>query len=171
VQQLSRPPLKTIMPTRGAKILIVGKERRFNQSLQELLGIHGYESHIALSERDAVFYLNQCHFDLIILSFKMIETDDGQQLVEQIQKNKEQASKLIMLSNDAVFDKAIWAIRQGADDFFKVPYAPDELLLSIRKLLSREASKKDSQRSRNSWPAPNCCIGLLLIILRMSYIC
>ncbi len=149
MQKLSRPPLKTVLPAKGTTILIIGRERRFNRSLQELLVMHGYDCHTALTELDAVFYLNQCHFDLIILSFKMIETDDGQQLVAQIQKNRKQASKLIMLSNDAVFDKAIWAIRQGADDFFKVPYAPDELLLSIHKLLSREASKKDSQRSRN----------------------
>jgi len=147
MEQWSNPPVETILPSQGAKILITGKERRFNKSLQELLVLHGYEVYIALTEQEAVFYLGQCHFDLIMLNFKMIETG-GQQLVKQI-KSKAKTSKLIMLSNDAVFDKAVWALRQGVDDLFKVPYAPDELLFSIHKLLSREASKQESQRSQS----------------------
>lgn len=141
----SKPSLDEILPPKGAKILIAGKEPRFNKSLQELLVLHGYETHIASTEHEAVVCLNQFHFDLIMLNFRMIEAG-GRQLVEQI-KNKAKASKVIMLSHDAVFDKAVWALRQGADDFFKVPYAPDELLISIHKLLSKEAMKQKSQKS------------------------
>ncbi|MEA3466722.1 MAG: diguanylate cyclase [Thermodesulfobacteriota bacterium] len=149
MEQLSQPQLKEMLPPKGkgAKILITGRKRRFNRSLQELLLLHGYESHIALTEQEAVFSLEQCHYDLVMLNFKMIETG-GQQLMEQI-KSKAKASKLIMLSDDAVFDKAVWALRQGADDFFRVPYAPDELLYSIHKLLSHKASKQDSHRNQD----------------------
>ncbi|MBL4901632.1 MAG: diguanylate cyclase [Desulfocapsa sp.] len=115
------------------KILLAGNGRRFNKSLQELLHLHGYEPHPAFTDQEAVILLEKHSFGLIILDLRMIE-NYGQKMMEQL-KSKQGLSKLIMLSHDAIFDKAVWALRQGADDFFKTPYSPDKLLLSIQKQL------------------------------------
>lgn len=125
------------------KILITGKERRFNNSLQQLLLLHGYEPHIALTVQEAIALLNQYHFATIIVDLTLIEID-GFQAMEQITR-RQKTSKLIMLSNDCLFDKAVWALRQGADDFFKTPYSPEELLHSINKMLTRKAASKESR--------------------------
>ncbi|MBU1454661.1 MAG: PAS domain S-box protein, partial [Proteobacteria bacterium] len=131
----------------GAKILIAGNERRFNNSLQKLLVVHGYESHIALTVQQALALLNQHHFEVIILNLKMIEIG-GLQAMKQI-KSRQRLSKLIMLSNDSVFDKAVWALRQGANDFFKTPFSPDELLCSINKMLTRKAVAKNNHHKHD----------------------
>ncbi len=146
IQPLPQPSKKTISPDMQ-KILIAGSDGRFNKSLQELLLIHDYVSHIALTEQEVITCLNQYHFALIILELKIIEIH-GRKMMEFI-KSKQGKSKLIMLSNDSIFDKAVWALRQGANDFFKTPYSPDELLLSIQKQFSHTRSDHKSQRSQS----------------------
>lgn len=146
VQKTPTPPSNETFIPDGAKILIAGNDSRFNDSLQELLLLHGYQSHIALTEKEVGVLLNQHHFGLIILNIKMVEIY-GQQLMGQI-KSKQRKAKLIMLSNDSVFDQAVWALRQGADDFFRTPYSPDELLLSIGNLLGQKELSNESQRSQ-----------------------
>lgn len=131
----------------GAKILIAGSERRFNKSLQKLLVLHGYESHVALTAQEVIDLLNEYYFEVIILDLKIIEIV-GQQWMEQI-KREQKMSKLIMLSNDSVFDKAVWALRQGANDFFRTPYSPDELLGSIDKLVKQKTLVKNSPRNQD----------------------
>jgi len=129
------------------KILIAGNGRRFNKSLQELLFVHNYESHVAVTEQETVTLLQQYCFGLIILDLKMIELH-GQKMMEGI-KGRQGRSKLIMLSHGSVFDEAVWALRQGADDFFRTPYSPDELLLSIQRQLSHEkTADTESRRSQ-----------------------
>lgn len=146
VQKTLSPLSKeTIIPD-DAKILIAGNERRFNKSLQKLLRMHGYETDIALTEQEVVTLLNQNHFGLIILNLEMVEIH-GQRMMEQV-KSKQRRSKLIMLSHDSIFDKAVWALRQGADDFFRTPYSPDELLLSVNNLLRQKILNKESQRNQ-----------------------
>ncbi len=123
-------------------ILIVGNDRRFNKSLQGLLFINGYQSQIALTEEETVTLLQQNRFSLVILNLVMIEIY-GQQLMEQV-KIRKGNSKLIMISQDSIFDMVVWALRQGADDFFKMPYSPDELLLSIHNQLNHQIPVKEN---------------------------
>lgn len=98
-----------------------------------------------MTEQEAVTLLNRNHFGLIILNLKMVELH-GHKMMEQV-KSKQGKSKLIMLSQDSIFDKALWALRQGADDFFRTPYSPDELLFSVHNLLSQKTLNKENQLS------------------------
>jgi diguanylate cyclase (GGDEF)-like protein/PAS domain S-box-containing protein len=127
------------------RVLIVCNEHRFGRSLLELLFITGYKSHIVLTDLETGNLLQQYRFGLIILDLRMIEIY-GQDMMDKI-KNRQGTAKLIMLSHDSVFDKAVWALRQGADDFFKTPYSPDELLLSIKKQFSQKPLHGESGRS------------------------
>ncbi len=148
VVQIKTPPLlkEKIIPD-TAKILIAGNERCFIKSMQKLLVQQGYESHIALTVQETVALLNQYRFEVIILDLKVVEIG-GLQAMEHI-KSKQRTSKLIMLSNNSIFDQVVWALRQGANDFFRTPYSPDELLCSIDKMLSRKAVAKRSQRKHD----------------------
>lgn len=139
-------PNKEVLPPVDAKILIAGNERRFNKSLKALLLLNGHAPTIALTEQDAVALLAQEQFALIILDLKMVEIY-GPSMMEHL-KSKQGSSKLIMLSHDSVIDQAVWALRQGADDFFRTPYSPDELLLSIQNQLSHNTLKNESLRSQ-----------------------
>lgn len=130
-----------------ARILIAGNEHRFNESLQKLLAVHGYESHIALTTEEASAVLDQHHFEVIILDLKMVEIG-GLRVMDQI-KGRQRQSKLIMLSNDSLFDKAVWALRQGADDFFRTPFSPEELVCSIDKMLTPKAVAERNYRKRD----------------------
>jgi diguanylate cyclase (GGDEF)-like protein/PAS domain S-box-containing protein len=128
-----------------ALVLIVCSENRFGTSLQELLLVTGYKSFVALTEFETINILQENNFGLILLDLGMVESY-GQNLMDQI-KSRHGSGKLIMLSHDSIFDKAVWGLRQGADDFFKTPYSPDELLQSIKKQLNHTLSDKKSGRS------------------------
>lgn len=127
------------------RVLIICNEHRFGRSLLELLFITGYKSHIALTDLEVVNLLQQYRFGLVILDLRMIEIY-GQGMMDKI-KSRQASAKLIMLSHDSIFDKAVWALRQGADDFFKTPYSPDELLLSIKKQFSQKPLHGESGRT------------------------
>ncbi|MBU0946641.1 MAG: diguanylate cyclase [Proteobacteria bacterium] len=133
-----------ILTLKSAKILIAATERRFSKSLQQLLVLQGYQSCIALTAEEVVALLDQCTFEVIVLDLKVVEIG-GLETMEQI-KGRQKTSKLIMLSNDFIFDQAVWALRQGAHDFFRTPYSPDELLSSIHNMLAQKVLTKSSQR-------------------------
>lgn len=145
VQQPSASSSKSDEISSDALVLIICSEIRFSTSLQEILLVTGYKSLIALTEYEIIHLLQQQNFALIILDLGMVESC-GQNLMDQI-KRRHGSGKLIMLSHDSIFDKAVWGLRQGADDFFKTPYFPDELLLSIKKQLNHTLLDKESVRS------------------------
>ncbi|MFT4712786.1 MAG: diguanylate cyclase (GGDEF)-like protein/PAS domain S-box-containing protein [Candidatus Azotimanducaceae bacterium] len=127
----------------GRSVLIVEDEKAQRESLQEMISMYGYEVETAGSGEQAIELMGSMSFDVLLLDlnlpglsgFDVIEFVIAQQL----------DSKIIVVSGEASFGSARQALKQGAYDFLRKPYAPDELLNTMKNA----AYKKELEHDHN----------------------
>ncbi|MEJ2201347.1 MAG: EAL domain-containing protein, partial [Desulfuromonadaceae bacterium] len=122
-------------------VLVVDDERGLRNSLHELLNMSGYHVICAANGREAITLLNNKSFDLVLLDINM-PFISGQGVMDFIIDNGIDAS-VIVLSGESTFDQATQSMRKGAEDFLVKPYAPDELLASLAKVLKKRQRRDD----------------------------
>ncbi len=126
-----------------ARILVVDDEPRARDSLLELLQLSGYEAVVADGGSQAIERLKERRYELILLDLNMPDMS-GQQVMEFI--NQENiGSDVIIVSGETTFSHAIQALRRGAHDFLRKPYAPDELLCSISNVLEKRRLQEENK--------------------------
>ncbi len=116
-------------------ILIVDDDPGMRQSTLDLLSVQGYNCQLASGGNEALEILSQLKIDLILLDLNMPGTN-GQYVLEQV-SNKYPDTNVIIVSGETTFDNATNALRQGADDFIRKPYASDELIKIIHNVLDK----------------------------------
>jgi diguanylate cyclase (GGDEF)-like protein/PAS domain S-box-containing protein len=119
-----------------ARIMVVDDEPFMRKSLVELLALNGFQSHPAAGGEAAIGLLQQQErFDLVLLDLNMPGVD-GHQVMEYVNKNALDTD-VIVVSGEATFNEAAWALQKGAHDFIRKPYNVTELLHSIKKCLHK----------------------------------
>ncbi|MEJ2592841.1 MAG: EAL domain-containing protein [Candidatus Thiodiazotropha sp.] len=126
-----------------ASILIVDDEPRARASLKEILRLSGYETTLADGGIKAVELLSSRKFDLMLLDLNMPDMD-GHKVMEYI-NNLQIDCDIIVVSGETTFDHATQALRRGAHDFLRKPYAPDELLRAVSNALERRRLQQENQ--------------------------
>ncbi|MCU7837911.1 MAG: EAL domain-containing protein [Candidatus Thiodiazotropha sp. (ex Troendleina suluensis)] len=127
----------------NARILIADDEPRARASLKEILRFSGYETTLAESGSEAIELLTSSSFDLILLDLNMPDLH-GHKVMEHIDHYSIDCD-IIVVSGETTFDHATQALRKGAQDFLRKPYAPDELLRSVSNVLERRQLKAENQ--------------------------
>ncbi len=125
-----------------ASVLVVDDEPRARASLKEILRLAGYEATLAEGGREAVELLSERHFDLMLLDLNMPELD-GHGVMSFLEERKIDCD-VIVVSGETTFDHATQALRRGAHDFLRKPYAPDELLRAISNTVERRKLKREN---------------------------
>jgi diguanylate cyclase (GGDEF)-like protein/PAS domain S-box-containing protein len=121
------------------RILIADDDPRARASLKEVLSTTSYETTLAKNSSEAIELLNSGNFDLILLDLNMPDMY-GHKVMEHIHNNQLNCD-IIVISGETTFDQATKALRKGAQDFLRKPYAPDELLRSVANVLERRELK------------------------------
>lgn len=127
-----------------AKILVVDDEQAVRLSLAELLSMEGYQVTTAASGEEALRYLNETAFDLVLLD--LIMPGIGGLQVMEIARQIAPDTVIIMLTAHGTLSSAITALRQGAHDYLLKPCAVDDILTSVSAGLDkrkREARRKE----------------------------
>lgn len=136
----------------AANILVVDDEPRALDSLVEMLKLSGYNAFAACGGKEAVKQLQARKYDLMLLDLNMPDID-GQKVMEHVNSNH-QGVDVIIVSGEATFDHATQALRRGAQDFLRKPFAPDELLRSVSNVIEhrrlREENKAFQRRLKES---------------------
>ncbi|MCU7943031.1 MAG: EAL domain-containing protein [Candidatus Thiodiazotropha sp. (ex Cardiolucina cf. quadrata)] len=137
--------INTNRPKRSynARILIADDEPRARASLKEILRFTGYETTLAECGSEAIDLLNTGSFDLILLDLNMPDLH-GHKVMEHIDSYQLNCD-IIVVSGETTFDHATMALRKGAQDFLRKPFAPDELLRSVANVLERRQLKATNQ--------------------------
>ncbi len=136
--------LQANQDTQPANLLIVDDDERFRHSLIQLLGLLDYNCLSASSGKEALALLEKHHIDLLILDLLM-PVMDGHRLMELVRSRNHDAA-IIVISGVTTWTSAIKAMRDGADNFFRKPYSPDEVLASINKSLEKRERRKKIER-------------------------
>ncbi len=117
-------------------VLIVDDEPGQLDSLNELMGLSGYEVNTASSGNEAIELLEQNPYDTILLDLNM-PNGSGYDVIDHV-VNHNVHVKVIVVSGNTDFDSTRNALKKGAYDFLKKPYVPDELLATVKNATSKK---------------------------------
>ncbi len=116
-------------------ILIVDDEQSMREFLSILLEKEGYTVRTASHAREALQYIEEQIFSLIISDIKMPGMD-GLKLLEAIRKISPD-TQVLMITAFGSTDTAIEAMKKGALDYVIKPFKVDKIKMTIRNALKK----------------------------------
>ena len=123
------------------RLVVVDDDVKFRDSLCALLQSRGYPAPASCDNgRDLLRLLMEDPFDLVLLDLRLGE-ESGLNVLEMLrQANLDVA--IIVISGDSMIESAIGALRAGANDYLRKPYAPQVLLHTVESVLRRRDLEK-----------------------------
>jgi DNA-binding NtrC family response regulator len=118
---------------KGVNILVVDDEEIVRDSLSSWLEEDGYSVEAVESGKKALERLPAKAWDLMLVDLKMPGMD-GIQLMEEVHKLQPDMLVIIMTAY-ATVDTAVKAMKKGAYDYFVKPFNPDDISITIRKIV------------------------------------
>ncbi|MEW6202241.1 MAG: sigma-54 dependent transcriptional regulator [bacterium] len=116
-----------------ARILVVDDEEMVQMALYDWLSNDGYFVHTVGSGKKALEEMEKERWDLVLLDLKMPGMD-GIETLTRIREVNEFVPVIIMTAY-ATVDTAVTAMKGGAYDYIVKPFNPEEMLLTLKKLL------------------------------------
>ena len=122
------------------KILIVEDEPKTGEYLRQGLSEAGFVADLAQNGSDGLHLALQGEYDLVILDV-MLPGLDGWQVLQSLRNRGLQMPVLFLTARDQVEDR-VKGLELGADDYLTKPFEFQELVLRIRALDRRRASRR-----------------------------
>ena len=116
------------------QILIVEDDTDINNMMASALTKAGYECKQAFSGTEAMLYLNNEKFSVIILDL-MLPGKSGNSIVEQTKPHLD--TPIIVVSAKDELDTKVNLLFLGADDYMTKPFNPLELVARVKSQLRR----------------------------------
>jgi two-component system response regulator AtoC len=127
---------------KDVNILVVDDEEIVRDSLSGWLEEDGYGVEAVESGRKALERLSARPWDLMLVDLKMPGMD-GIQLMDEVRKTHPDMLIIIMTAY-ATVDTAVKAMKKGAYDYFVKPFNPDDISLTIRKIVDHHKLVKEN---------------------------
>jgi len=123
--------MSKILPT--GKVLVVDDEEIMRESLSGWLQEDGLEVIMAESGAKALQIIEKETFDLMMVDLKMPEMNG----LEFLKKSKDfqPHTPVVIMTAYATVDTAVQAMKEGAYDYVTKPFNPDEISMTIRKIM------------------------------------
>jgi len=118
------------------KLLLVEDSIQLNKALSTILKRNSFVVDSAFDGEEALLFINQYTYDIIILDVMMPKLNGLQVLKEM--RDKGISTPVIMLTAKSATEDKIAGLDTGADDYLAKPFNTDELLARIRALLRRK---------------------------------
>ncbi len=117
------------------RILIVDDEPLNLDLLAQELGELGYITENARDGREALAKLEDIGPDMILLDYQMPGMN-GIEVLREIRK-QDKTLPVVMITAYGTIERAVEAVKAGADDFITKPFDPEYLALVVKKALQR----------------------------------
>lgn len=121
------------------KLLLVEDNIQLNKALSTLLKRNSYIVDSAFDGEEALIYLKDYQYDVVILDI-MLPKISGIDVLIKVRKEGLQ-TPIIMLTAKSTIDDKISGLDYGADDYLTKPFNTEELLARIRALGRRKAKE------------------------------
>jgi two-component system response regulator HydG len=122
------------------KILIIDDDKDLCFVLKRFLSKHGFEVLDATTGKTALEILETVEPDLILCDFRL-EDMSGSSILKKI-KEKNPSVPVIIITGYSNIKTAVEVMKLGAMDYVTKPLLPDEILLTIRKALTKSSEDK-----------------------------
>lgn len=117
------------------RILIIEDNKDLCDSIDFHLQNQGYNTDVCYSGEDALYYVLQRSYDVIILD-RMLPVMDGLTILKKIRSKHNLVPVIMVTAMDQINDR-IEGLDSGADDYIVKPFAIEELLARVRALARR----------------------------------
>lgn len=124
------------------RILIVEDDNNINDMLNDLLGIHGYETTSAYSGTEALLLFQHNQFDLILLDM-MLPGKSGGEVLECIRETSN--VPIIAVTAVDTSESIVGSLKNGANDYVTKPFNNDVLLARIEVQLRQSDPIKSNE--------------------------
>ncbi len=124
------------------KILLVDDEELHLRSLSVLMTQNGYDVDTANSGEEAIKKITSGKYGILLLDLNMNEVS-GDEVMDFIKKNNI-STTVIVVSGETSFEAAKNALKHGAYDFIRKPYAIENLLNSVDNAIKNRQLEYDN---------------------------
>jgi DNA-binding NtrC family response regulator len=135
-------------------ILLVDDDSVIVAAIGSDLEEKGYRVTTAGSGEQAVDWLTQSHFDLVITDLVMTPVN-GIAVLEKA-KEIDPDTMVVILTGFGDMTSAIEALRSGADDYLLKPCEPEEIDFRVSRCLKKQEFKRKLKAYENILPV--CCV-------------
>ena len=125
------------------KILLVEDTLQLNKALSTLLKRNSYTVDSAFDGEEALSFLRDYEYDLVVLDI-MLPKIDGLEVLSRMRREKNTTPVILLTAKTSVEDKVL-GLDLGADDYLPKPFSTDELLARIRALSRRNKPYENSE--------------------------
>ncbi len=141
------------------KLLLVEDSIQLNKALTTVLKRNSYIVDSAFDGEEALLYIDQYKYDIIILDI-MLPKINGLDVLKRVRTNKID-TPIIMLTAKSTTEDKIHGLDLGADDYLPKPFVVEELLARIRALLRRQPTYEEENKLEFGdivLDSNNCCL-------------
>lgn len=141
------------------KLLLVEDSIQLNKALTTVLKRNSYIVDSAFDGEEALLYIDQYKYDIIILDI-MLPKINGLDVLKRVRTNKID-TPIIMLTAKSTTEDKIHGLDLGADDYLPKPFVVEELLARIRALLRRQPAYEEESKLEFGdivLDSNNCCL-------------
>lgn len=129
---LERSEMKT-------KILLVDDDLELTEEVTQHLEKNGFAVQTASTVAEAVSHWPEYRPDVVLLDFNLPDGEGIEVLDDIVSREAEIA--VVMLSGYGTIQRAVEAIKMGAEDFLTKPVDPDHLTIVLQKLIAHRRLK------------------------------
>ncbi len=123
------------------KILVVDDDPVTQAMLKKTLTKADYEVDIAENGAQAITFVTDNYYDVVITDLMMPGGPDGIDVLESVKKNNSE-TEVFLLTGYASVDTAVIAMKKGAADYLQKPVNVEELQLRINRIKGIKALTK-----------------------------
>ena len=125
-------------------ILVIDDEIDICNNIKAILTDEGFNIQVAHNSDDALRYINNNSYNLIILDVWLNNSKyDGLEILKQIRQNDN--VPIIVISGHGNIDMAVSAIKDGANEFIEKPFNTERLLLSVSRSIELHEVKYENR--------------------------
>ncbi|GAA0090330.1 response regulator transcription factor [Paraclostridium bifermentans] len=127
-------------------ILLIDDEKKICEFVKAYLDKEGYKTDIAYNGNDAINYLDNNQYDIVLLD-RMLPDISGEEICNYIRNNCKLINvSIIMLSAKTEDDDRIEGFELGCDDYICKPFNVKELILRIKSVLKRSRDLENNEK-------------------------
>ncbi|MGH7453478.1 MAG: sigma-54-dependent transcriptional regulator, partial [bacterium] len=128
-----------------AKILVVDDELSIRKALALSLSGDGHSVIEADSRSSALERLLEQNFDLVVTDLFIPTNADGLEILKTCKEHQPEAI-LLMITAHGSIERAVEAVKAGADDFLVKGFTIEEFKLRLEKLLEQKRLREENRR-------------------------
>lgn len=117
------------------RLLVIEDDEALCEAVGFQLSKEGYEFDLCHTGTEALYYIEKCSHDLILLD-RMLPEIDGLTILQKIRKKNIEIPVIMVTALNGIHDR-VDGLDSGADDYLVKPYDMEELLARVRALLRR----------------------------------